>query len=291
MTDPTISILIPCYNQARHIAHVVESACDQTHPPDEIIVVDDMSQDDSLVILRQLPVRVICHEQNQGPAVARNTALQAANGDILVYIDSDAYADRRMIEVLLGAYQDPVTRLLAGVGGRGIEEHLVTIYDRWRKLHAKQDFGQSHRDSVPYLFGLCMSYRREILAKVGGFDPSFPTSAGEDFELGYRLKRAGYTLRYTPDAIVYHQHSDDSEEKFRRIQYNWYYWGYLAKQRNRYHPWTLYAGTLRRLFTDTLSDLLLRRDARLARLDLTAFTAKISALQAARKYLQAAPID
>ncbi|MFH1969179.1 MAG: glycosyltransferase, partial [Verrucomicrobiota bacterium] len=245
-TNPTISVLIPCYNQARHIRRVVEATLDQSRPPDEIIVVDDVSQDESVAILRQLSVRLICHEQNQGPAVARNTALQAASGDIVVYIDSDAYADRRLIEALLDAYRQPARRPLAGVGGRGVEEHVVTLYDRWRRLHARQDFGPARRDNVPYLFGLCMSFEREALLKVNGFDPFFPTSAGEDFELGYRLQRAGFMLRYTPEAIVYHQHSDDSEERLKRIQYNWYYWSYLAKHRTRSHPWTLYAGTLRR---------------------------------------------
>jgi len=289
MTNPTISVLIPCYNQARHIARVVESARDQTCQPEEIIVIDDKSQDDSLAELEGLPVRVICHKKNQGPAVTRNTGLKAAIGDILIYIDADAYADRRMIEALLDAYRQTSPRPLAGVGGRGIEENLVTIYDRWRMLHAKQDFGQTKRDGVPYLFGLCMSFRREILAIAGGFDSFFPTSAGEDFELGYRLNRAGYALRYTPDAIVYHQHSDDSEDQLKHIQYNWYYWSYLAKQRTHSHPWTLYAGTLRRLLTDTLSDLLFHRDVRLARLDLMAFAVKMRALQAAREHSLEAP--
>jgi GT2 family glycosyltransferase len=282
--NPSVSLLIPCYNQAGHIRQVVEAALDQTHPPDEIVVVDDASTDESVEILRQIPVRLICHEVNRGPAIARNTALQAASGDIIVYIDADAYADQRMIEALLQAYRLPSQVSIGGVGGRAVDVNTQSVYDRWRTLHAKQDYGLAPRENVPYLFGLCMSFRREALVKIGGFDPFFPINAGEDLDLGYRLLKAGYRLRYTPDAFVYHQHSD-TEEKLKRIQYNWYYWSYLAKKRTGFHPWTLYAGTLRRLFTDTLADLIIRRDPKLSQLDVQIFKIKLAAIRDAEKYI------
>ncbi len=182
--------------------------------------------------------------------------------------------------LLIHEYSLPCRRPLGGVGGRGIEQNLLTVYDQWRNLHARQDFGLSHREQVPYFFGLCMSFRREVLLKVNGFDPYFPINAGEDLDLGYRLVRAGYQLRYNPAAIVYHQHSDN-EEKLKRVQYNWYYWSYLAKRRNGFQRWRLYAGTLRRLLTDTLADLLLRRNKSLVRLDLEIFQIKMEAMHAA----------
>ena len=112
---------------------------------------------------------------------------------------------------------------------------------------------------------------------VGGFDTFFPINAGEDSDVGFRLNKAGYRLYYAPDAIVCHQHSD-TEESLKRIQYNWFYWTYLAKQRTHFHPWTLFAGTLRRLFVDTGADLLLRGDSGLAKLDVEMFFVKIKAL-------------
>lgn len=278
--EPTISVLVPCYNAARHIGKVVTALHAQTRAPDEIIVVDDKSTDESVTLLRQLPVRLICHDRNQGPARARNTALHAAQGDVVLFIDSDAYADAHLVEKILEAYRLPATKPLAGVGGRGIESRIQNIYDRWRSLHARQDFGDRPRDGVAYLFGLCMSYYRTAILEVGGFDASYPINAGEDFDIGFRLMRAGYMLRYTPEAIVYHQHSDD-EARLKRIQYNWYYWSYIAKQRSGYHPETLIAGTLRRLFADTLTDLIIRRSPALARLDLEISWIKLKALRRA----------
>lgn len=271
------SVLIPCYNQARHIEEVVRCVMAQTCPPDEIIVVDDASTDESVQVLGRLPVLLLQHEHNQGPAAARNTALEAASGDIVLYIDADAYAEPHLIKVLLQVYQQVPRHPIGGVGGRGIESSIHTIYDRWRALHARQDFGLKPRHNVPYLFGLCASYRRDALLQIGGFDTFFPINAGEDADVGFRLKRAGYQLYYTPDAIVYHQHTD-TQESLKRVQYNWFYWTYLAKKRTGFHPWTLFAGTLRRLFMDTGADLLLRRDPGLIKLDLDMFCVKMNAL-------------
>lgn len=281
-----VSVLIPCYNRAAHIGKVIEAVQAQTHPADEIIVVDDASTDESREVVGRFPVRLICHETNQGPALARNTALQAASGDILLYIDADAYAEDNLIAVLLAAYRG-ADASTGGIGGRGIECRLESLYDRWRNYHARQDFGPRARQDVPYLYGLCASFRRKALVEVGGFDPFFPVNAGEDLDLGYRLKRAGYRLDYTPDAVVYHQHSD-THDSLKRVQYRWYYWSYLAKQRTGFHPWTLYAGTLRRLLVDTLSDLVLRRDLKLARLDLEIFAIKLRALGHAARSLKPA---
>jgi glycosyltransferase involved in cell wall biosynthesis len=276
------SVLIPCYNRAEHIGQVIGNVKAQTCPADEIIVVDDASTDNSTEVIEASQVTLVKHERNRGPAAARNTALEHASGDIVIYIDADAYADADLIGTLKQAYEQLSRLPVGGVGGRGIESNITTVYDRWRALHARQDFGPRPRYNVPYLFGLCASYRRDALLDVGGFDTFFPINAGEDADVGYRLKGSGYGLYYTPDAIVYHQHAD-TEESLKRVQHNWFYWTYLAKKRSRVRPWTLFAGTLRRLFVDTGADLLLRRDPDLVRLDLEMFLIKMRALIAASR--------
>lgn len=261
---------------------MVHSITKQTMPVNEIIVVDDASQDNSLAILNELPVRVKSLLENKGPAVARNVALELATSDIVLYIDSDAIADIQLVEILNNEYLSDQSNNLAGIGGRGIESNSTQLYDRWRTLHARQDFGLQPRSRVPYLFGLCMSYRRTTLLQVGGFDPYYRINAGEDLDLGYRLTNAGYRLAYTPQAVVYHQHTDD-EERLKRIQYNWYYWSYLAKKRTGNRPWMLLAGSIRRVIFDTLNDYFVRRDPELARLDIAVFPIKLHAMRAASR--------
>lgn len=86
----TVSVIVPTYNRAAYIAAAVESAIAQTRRPDEILVVDDGSTDGTEELLRQFgpPVRVI-RQDNRGRSAARNAGLQAAQGDAVIFLDSD----------------------------------------------------------------------------------------------------------------------------------------------------------------------------------------------------------
>ncbi len=254
----TISVAVPCYNGGRYLAATIESLLDQTRPADEIMVVDDGSTDDSPAIAGRYPVRLVQHERNRGLAVARNTALANAQGDILAYVDVDATADPALLEVLLAGYDGPD---VGGVGGQGIESQIVSTADRWRRAHASQGYGQQARD-VKFLFGLCMSFRSSVLRQLTGFNESFTTNA-EDVDMGLRVNAAGYRLRYLPQARVYHQRSDD-EASLRRAMINWRVAGYRAKRLNGDRAWTMHAGTLRRLITNPLHDLAVERSLEMA---------------------------
>jgi glycosyltransferase involved in cell wall biosynthesis len=86
----SVSVIIPTYNRAAFIRAAVESTLNQTRIPDEIIVVDDGSTDETDRILEQfsLPVRVI-RQENRGRSAARNVGLRHATGDAVIFLDSD----------------------------------------------------------------------------------------------------------------------------------------------------------------------------------------------------------
>lgn len=84
-----VSIIIPAYNSAAFIAETLESCLAQTYSPIEIIVVDDGSSDDTLAILKNYESLRIIQQENAGPAIARNTGIQAASGDYIQFCDSD----------------------------------------------------------------------------------------------------------------------------------------------------------------------------------------------------------
>src|ERR1700678_803249 len=87
---PTISVIIPTYNRADLIGQALESALAQTHPADEIIVVDDGSTDDTERVVAQYAGQVRYMRQvNAGPSAARNRGIQAASGDFIALLDSD----------------------------------------------------------------------------------------------------------------------------------------------------------------------------------------------------------
>src|SRR3954453_18164174 len=95
----SVSVIIPTYNRASYIATAVESALNQTRIPDEILVVDDGSTDDTDRVLRQfgLPIRVI-RQANRGRSAARNVGLRAATGDAVLFLDSDDFLMPENIE-------------------------------------------------------------------------------------------------------------------------------------------------------------------------------------------------
>ena len=268
---------IPCYNGAHYLGKCIEAILKQSRASDEIIVVDDGSTDETLAVASRYSIKLLRHSSNQGLAAGRNTALAAAKGEVIVYVDVDAYAAPNMLALLSAEFVDPE---LGGAGGQGIEAVQETVYDRWRRLHASQGYGSRRREHCQHLFGLCMAYRREALLAVGGFDVCFRTNA-EDVDMGLRLNRAGYPLHYVPQAIVFHQRRDD-HASLRRAMYQWYYWAFIAKAKNNANPWSLAAGTLRRLlWTDTWHDLVGRRDLALARLDIELAIVKMQAVWAA----------
>jgi hypothetical protein len=86
----TVSVIIPTYNRAGFIGEAIDSALNQTRVPDEIIVVDDGSTDDTPRVLSayQAPVRVI-RQENRGRSAARNAGLAAARSDAVIFLDSD----------------------------------------------------------------------------------------------------------------------------------------------------------------------------------------------------------
>jgi GT2 family glycosyltransferase len=276
-SSPVISVMIPCYNQADHIAGVIEALLAQSHPPDEIIVVDDASTDNSRAVISALPVILVCHENNMGLAATRNSAFRASHGDILVFVDADACADPDLVMRILEVYAQDETGRLGGVGGRGVERRLEGLADLWRSLHGRQDWGLQPKTDVEYLYGLCCTYRREAFERVNGFDPFYIRNAGEDFDIGLRVRKMGYRLAYTPDAVVDHLHSD-TLDSLKHVQYNWTFCSYFARRRNRNLSWRSFLGPARPLFHYALSDLIMHRDARLFKLDCQIGFLKIKAL-------------
>src|SRR5215469_11597547 len=87
-----ISILIPCYNAERWIAHTIDSALAQTWNEKEVIVVDDGSTDRSLDVIRRFRDRIRWETSpNRGGGAVRNRLLELAHGEWIQYLDADDY--------------------------------------------------------------------------------------------------------------------------------------------------------------------------------------------------------
>ena len=113
MTDlPLISVVVPVYRVEKYLDHCIQSIAEQTYSNLEILLVDDGSPDGSGAICdrwaaRDSRIRVF-HKQNAGAGAARNTALDAARGEIITFVDSDDYLHPNMFSHLCGLMKDGV---------------------------------------------------------------------------------------------------------------------------------------------------------------------------------------
>lgn len=131
-----LSIVIPCYNEARTIRSIVDAVRASPYPSKEIIVVDDCSTDGTREILRSevaaLVEQVIYHEQNQGKGAALRSGIRAATGDVVVIQDADLEYDPNEYPLLV----DPIAQNKADVvfGSRfaGSGPHRVLYF--WHRV-------------------------------------------------------------------------------------------------------------------------------------------------------------
>ena len=222
------SVIVPCYNGEIYIADCIESILNQTKKPNEIIIVDDGSKDNSLSIAKKYPIKIIKHEKNQGLAEARNTGINSTKSDIIIFIDVDFIADKNLVKNILKNY---TSKKIAGVGGWGMEMNLKGPANKYISIHGIQWHGTCKK-FVNGLFGLCSSFRREVLQETGYYDPIFRTN-GEDVDIGYRIVKMGYKLIYDPEIKVYHSRDDKTTNSYIRSVYNGFYYGSLAVLKNK----------------------------------------------------------
>lgn len=86
---PTVSVVIPTYNREDCVHVAIESVLNQTHPPEEIIVADDGSTDDTVAIARRYDTVRVLELQHTSSAAARNRGIEAAKGELVAFLDSD----------------------------------------------------------------------------------------------------------------------------------------------------------------------------------------------------------
>ena len=106
---PKVSILVPVYNASQWLRQCINSIVGQTYRCLQVVLVDDGSTDDSLAICKeyaeQYPFVEVYHQENRGVAAARNMLLDKASGDYVLFVDSDDWIEREMIEILMHIQQ------------------------------------------------------------------------------------------------------------------------------------------------------------------------------------------
>ena len=185
--QPLVSVVIPCYAQARFLADAIESVLAQTYRPWEIIVVDDGSPDDVPAVTRAYPMVRLLRQENRGLSEARNRGLAELRGECVVFLDAD---DRLLPEALSAgvealtarpqcAFVWGVRRLIDVAGNR-----LPEAADQWVVGRARYDLLLRQNIIGP---PVVVMFRRSAVLEISGFDPEQRFS--EDYELYLRIAR------------------------------------------------------------------------------------------------------
>ena len=197
---PKVSVVVCCYNEAQYLGETLEHLGKLSYPNYEVIVVNDGSTDGTLDIAQRYPCTLISTE-NKGLSNARNIGAKAATGDIVAYIDGDAYPDPHWLHYLVHTFQEKGVQAVGGPNIMPLEDGAFS------ECIAHSPGGPAHvlfSDSVAeHVPGCNMAFLKSCLDEIHGFDPQF-RAAGDDVDICWRIMERGWTIGFHPSAIVWH---------------------------------------------------------------------------------------
>lgn len=207
---PMVSVVVPTHNRRVMLQAGLESLLQQTYPRDryEVIVVDDGSSDDTQTMVQGMQERSnglihYLYQEQAGPAMARDRGFREGRGEVIAFIDSDCTAHSGWLEQGVRTLQkDEKLGLLSGRVDP-MPDRQITFFSRIIHQEAEHPFYQTCN----------IFYRRKALEQVGGFNPFFRyfkhfknyVLGGEDTDLAWRVKDAGWKSGFADGALVYHE--------------------------------------------------------------------------------------
>ncbi|PZQ61082.1 MAG: polysaccharide deacetylase [Sphingomonas taxi] len=226
---PSVSVIIPAYNEERVIASSVARVLASDYPGLQVIVADDGSRDgtsaavaaafgdDTRVTLLTLP--------NGGKAAALNRALLHASGEIVIALDADTQFEPETIARLARWFADPALGAVAGDARVGNRVNLVT---RWQAIEYITAQNLERRalagfDAITVVPGAVGAWRRAALDAVGGYPED---TLAEDQDLTIAIQRAGWRVTYDPRAVAW----TEAPETFRALAKQRYRWAFGTLQ-------------------------------------------------------------
>jgi GT2 family glycosyltransferase len=208
----SVTVVICTLDRAALLPRTIDALVAQDHTPLEVVVVNGPSHDHTELVLdryRSIVRTMDCAEASLGRS--RNIGLSAAAGDIVAFIDDDAVPPPDWVTLLTGAY---TSDRVGGVGGPVFDVPLQRV--EWRVCTSTRlglvatdaeaaDPGLSRPGADPfvYLAGCNMSFRREVLREVGGFNPLL-SYGYDDVDVCRAVIDAGYEIHHEPRAVVEH---------------------------------------------------------------------------------------
>jgi GT2 family glycosyltransferase len=228
----TISVIIVTLNRSDCVRRCLECLFSQNPQPDQVIVVDASADDLTRNVVADFDTTLYLRNENgYGRMTAsRNIGIAEATGDIIAFLDDDAFPHEGWLRNTVDTFS---SSLIGGVGGRALnqqpnEEHVgkneigtLTQSGELKGFFAA-DPGQTIE--VDHIMGCNMSFRRNVIAELGGFREDYPGISGvrEDSDMCLRVKRLGYKIVFNPLACVDHIGAPQAKGKRFDTRYAFY---------------------------------------------------------------------
>ncbi len=214
----TVSVVVPAYNAAATLPACLRALRQQTHMPDEIIVVDDGSTDTTPDIAKGHGVGLLSTRGKSGPAIARNLGALSARSDIVAFTDADCEPAPDWLEELIRPFNaiDGQRSSVVGVKGAYLTRQHALVARFVQQEYAHKYQRMARLKQIDFIDTYSAAYRSDIFRDNGGFETAFPVPSVEDQEFSFRLARKGYRMVFAPLARVYHQHDASMAEYITR---------------------------------------------------------------------------
>jgi GT2 family glycosyltransferase len=225
---PKVSVVIVNYNTREMTLECLRTLTEnlgQDQIQAEIIVVDNASSDGSIEAIRNAfpQITVIASPTNRGFGAANNLAMKQATGDYFLLLNTDAFPEPKAISSLVAYLENHPhvgvvgPRLLNGDGslqtscypfptpGRAWAENLwlSAAFPRSALVGDYRHWGHDEEREVEWAIGACLLVRKKVVEEVGGFDETF-FMYSEEADWQRRIRNAGWTIAFTPAAVVTH---------------------------------------------------------------------------------------
>ena len=215
--QPTVAVIITTYNHAHFLQDAIRSVLDQTHPADEIVVVDDGSTDDPAAVVSQHAGVKLVSQDNQGLSAARNAGLKTVRSEKVVFLDADDRLLANAIAAGLACFANAAACAFVYGGYRNIDRDGRPL-DRGRHHPVGP---QPYRDLLRgNLIGMhaTVMYDRAHLVARGGFDPTVKRC--EDYDVYLRLAHDGPIASH-PQLVAEYRHHGANMSLDHRDMLDW----------------------------------------------------------------------
>lgn len=197
---PTVTILVSVKNSERTIKDCVESLLNLDYPNKKIYVVDNMSTDNTYKILKGFGKKIKLERVCGNIPTVYNHALKEIKTKFIALTDADVIVDKNWLKNLIKKFNGNV----GAIGGKCITPKGANFLQRLIGYDMDYRFENMQDGEVTRLPTMNLCLRTDILNKIGKFNTKLDVAY--DTEIGYRLRKYGYKMLYTKDAIVYHHH-------------------------------------------------------------------------------------